>query len=126
MKKKFQNFILRLTVLSLLLGLVVYLMNHFLPAGIISPAAPYLLILFYLISAIVHYILLKITTLNPRKFVGYFMLATALKLLTYLIVVVVYVFNVKTGILSFTLTFFTMYIVYTIFEVTMILRQTKD
>lgn len=126
MKKKLQSFILRLTLLSLLIGLVVYLLNLFLPAGIISPATPYLLILFYFISAIVHYILLKITTLNPRKFVGYFMLATVLKLMTYLIVVVVYVFNVKTGILSFILTFFTIYIVYTIFEVTMILRQTKD
>ena len=126
MKKKYQKFILRLTILSLVLGILVYLLNHFLPAGIIPPAMPYLIILFYLITAIVHYILLRITAMNPRKFVGYFMLATTLKLMSYLVVIVVYVFNVKEGILPFILSFFALYIVYTVYEVITILAQTKE
>ena len=126
MKKKYQQFILRLTILSLILGLLAYLLHRFLPAGIISPALPYLFILFYVITAIVHYFLLRITVLNPRKFVGYFMLATFLKLMNYLIVVVVYAFYVKEGMLPFILSFFTLYIVYTVFEVVTILAQTKE
>jgi len=126
MKKKYQQFILRLTILSLILGLLAYLLHRFLPAGIISPALPYLFILFYVITAIVHYALLRITVLNPAKFVGYFMLATFLKLMNYLIVVVVYAFYVKEGILPFILSFFTLYIVYTVFEVATILAQTKE
>ncbi len=126
MRKKYQHFILRLTILSLALGVLVFIMNWLLPAGIISPATPYLIILFYVITAIVHYVLLRITALNPRKFVGYFMLATSLKLMNYLIVVVVYVFYVKEGILSFILTFFILYIIYTVFEVATILAQTKE
>jgi len=126
MKKKYQHFILRLTILSLALGALVFILNWLLPSGIISPATPYLIILFYVITAIVHYVLLRITALNPRKFVGYFMLATSLKLMNYLIVVVVYVFYVKEGILSFILTFFILYIIYTIFEVATILVQTKE
>jgi len=126
MRKKYQHFILRLTLLSLVLAMLVFLLDRFLPSGIISPATPYLLILFYAITAVVHYVLLKITILNPRKFVGYFMLATFLKLLNYLIVIIVYVFFVKEGILSFILSFFTLYIVYTIFEVVTILAQTKE
>lgn len=126
MRKKYQHFILRLTILSLALGVLVFIMNWLLPAGIISPATPYLIILFYVITAIVHYVLLRITALNPRKFVGYFMLATSLKLMNYLIVVVVYVFYVKEGILSFILTFFILYIIYTVLEVATILVQTKE
>jgi len=126
MRKKYQHFILRLTILSLALGVLVFILNWLLPSGIISPATPYLIILFYLITAIVHYVLLRITALNPRKFVGYFMLATSLKLMNYLIVVVVYVFYVKEGILSFILTFFILYIIYTVLEVATILVQTKE
>jgi len=125
MRKKYQQFILRLTILSLILGLLAFIMNRFLPAGLISPALPYLFILFFVITAIVHFVLLRITTLNPGKFVGYFMLATFLKLMIYLIVVVVHAFYVKEGILSFILSFFTLYIIYSVFEVVSILAQTK-
>jgi len=126
MKKKYQKFLVRLTILSLILGLLAYLLNRFLPDGIISPALPYLLLLFYFVTAIVHYVLLRITLMNPRKFVSYFMLATFLKLMNYLIVIVVYVFFVKSGILQFILAFFALYIFYTIFEVVTILVQTKE
>lgn len=125
MTKKFNQFIWRLTLISLAAGLLAYLLNRFLPAGIITGVLPFLIIMFYLITALVHYILLKITALNPRKFVGYFMLATSLKLMIYLVVIVVYVFSVKEGILSFILSFFALYIIYTVFEVVMILNQTK-
>lgn len=126
MRKKYLQFIIRLTILSLILGLLAFILSRFLPDGMISPALPYLFILFYVITALVHYILLRITALNPGKFVSYFMLATFLKLMNYLIVVVVYVFYVKEGILPFILSFFILYIFYTVFEVFTILAQTKE
>lgn len=126
MRKKYLQFIIRLTILSLILGLLAFILSRFLPDGMISPALPYLFILFYVITAIVHYILLRITVLNPRKFVSYFMLATFVKLMNYLIVVVVYAFYVKEGILPFILSFFILYIFYTVFEVVTILAQTKE
>jgi hypothetical protein len=126
MRKKYLQFIIRLTILSLALGLLAFILSRFLPDGFISPAIPYLIILFHVITAIVHYILLRITTMNPRKFVSYFMLATFIKLMNYLIVVVVYTFYVKEGILPFILSFFILYIFYTVFEVVTILAQTKE
>ena len=126
MRKKYIQFIIRLTILSLVLGLLAFILKRFLPSGVVSPAIPYLIVLFHVITAIVHYILLRITTLNPRKFVSYFMLATFLKLMIYLIVVIVYIFYVKEGILSFILSFFILYIFYTVFEVVTILAQTKE
>ncbi|MCK9400393.1 MAG: hypothetical protein M0Q51_10440 [Bacteroidales bacterium] len=126
MRKKYLQFVIRLTILSLILGLLAFILSRFLPGGMISPALPYLFILFYVITALVHYILLRISALNPRKFVSYFMLATFLKLMNYLIVVVVYAFYVKEGILPFILSFFILYIFYTVFEVVTILAQTKE
>jgi len=126
MRKKYQKFLLELTILSMILGLLDFLLSRFLTDSIISPAIPYLLILFYVATALVHYILLRITVLNPRKFVGYFMLATFIKLMSYMIVIVVYAFYVKEGILPFILSFFTLYIIYTVFEVAAILAQTKE
>ena len=126
MRKKYQQFIIRLTILSLITGAIVFFLNRLFSPEYISPALPWLIILFYAVAAVVHYVLLRITALNPRKFVGYFMLATSLKLMVYLVVLVIYVFNVKDGILAFVLSFFILYIIYTVFEVITILSQTKE
>lgn len=126
MKKKFVKFIIRLTVISVIAEALTFLLKSILPPGVISPALPWLIVLFYFITAAVHSILLKISVMNPRRFVGYFMLATFLKLFIYLIVMVVYVFNVKEGMLAFVLAFFGLYIIYTVFEVMTILNQTKE
>jgi hypothetical protein len=126
MRKKYQKFIIQLTILSLIIGVIVAILNRLFSPGIISPALPWLIALFYIVTALVHLILLRITTLNPRKFVGFFMLATTVKLMVYLIVLVVYVFFVKEGLLAFILSFFILYIIYTIFEVFTFLSQTKE
>ena len=126
MRKKYLQFILRLTILSLILGLVAFILSRLFPDGIIPPALPYLFLLFYVTGALVHYVLLRITALNPRKFVSYFMLATFFKLMNYLIVIVVYTIYVKEGLLPFILSFFILYIIYTVFEVATILAQTKE
>lgn len=126
MRKKYQQFIIRLTIISLILGFLILILGMILPQGIISAFLPLLLILFFVVTAIVHYVLLKITVLNPGKFVGYFMLATFLKLMIYLIVVLIFAFNVKEGVLPFILSFFTLYIIYSVFEVVSILAQTKE
>lgn len=117
---------IRLVALSLLAGLAAYLLSRFTSTGTITRAYPWLILLFFVITALVHWVLLKITELNPRKFVGYFMLATTLKLLNYLIVIVIYVLTVKTEVLPFILAFFALYIIYTVFEVATILSQTRS
>jgi len=126
MKKKFLNFLIKLILLTLLAGLLAFILNLLFPQNVITGAFPYLLGLFFVVTAIVHYVLLRITLLKPAKFVSYFMLATFLKLMNYMIVVVVYVLFVKEGILSFVINFFVLYIIYTLFEVVSILSQTKE
>jgi hypothetical protein len=126
MRKKYLQFLIRLTVLSLVLALIAYILSRFLPDGMIPRVLPYLFLLFYVIGALIHFVLLRITAMNPRKFVSYFMLATFFKLMNYLIVIFVYIFYVKEGILPFILSFLILYIIYTVFEVVTILAQTKE
>jgi hypothetical protein len=126
MKQKYLQFFLRLTLLTLLIGLISWMLDRLLPDKTINPAYPYIISLFYIITALIHYVLLRITRLKPRRFVSYFMLATFVKLIVYFTAVLLYVFNFREYILSFIITFFVLYIFYTVFEVILILLQTRE
>ena len=127
MRKKYQQFIIRLTILSLLAGILAYLLSLLFSAEIITPAIYWLIVLFFSVTAAVHFFLLRITLMKPVKFVGYFMLATFVKLFIFLIVMVAYAFSIKREeVLAFVLGFFTLYIIYTTVEVVSILSQTKE
>jgi hypothetical protein len=126
MKHKYGQFLMRLTIMTVLIGAVCFILGTMLPGNTISPAYPFILVLFYLITAGIHYFLLRITRLNPRRFVSYFMLATFIKLIVYFSAVLVYVFNFREEVLSFIVTFFVLYIFFTVFEVVLILKQTKE
>ena len=126
MKQKYSRFFIRLIILTLALFGIAWIMDFMLPEHAISRAYPYILILFFLVTASVHFVLLRISALKPQKFVTSFMLATLVKLVIYLIVVLVYVFSYHSDILSFILTFFVLYLIYTAFEVIFLLSQTRE
>ena len=126
MKQKYGQFLLRLTIMTALLGVVCFILDTFLPDNTINRVYPYILSLFFLVTAGIHYILLRITRLNPRRFVSYFMLATFIKLIIFFSAVLIYVFTYREEVLSFIITFFVLYIFYTVFEVVLILKQTKE
>jgi len=116
----------RLVIFSLVMVFIAFLLDAVLPEGSLPAALPYLFVLFFSVTIAVHWVLLKITELKPAKFVSYFMLATFGKLIIYLIVILIYVFTRKEQLLAFILSFFILYIFYTVFEVVSILSQTKE
>lgn len=124
MKQKYSRFIVRLIFLTLFIGLAGWALGILFPEAVTS-AFPAMLGLFFIVTAGIHYILLRITGLNPRRFVSYFMLATSLKLIIYLGAVLFYVFTVRADLLTFIATFMVLYLVFTIFEVILILKQSK-
>jgi hypothetical protein len=126
MKQKYTRFFVRLFIMTLLVALAAWALSAFLPEGTVSRAFPLILLLFFTTTAIIHYVLLKITVLNPRRFTSYFMLATFVKLVVYFIAVLVYLFNNRQDALPFIATFMIIYIIYTVFEVALILQQTKN
>jgi hypothetical protein len=125
MTGKLKQFFFRLLIFSICLGLIAWTLGLILPEGTLTPALPWLFALFFGVSIVVHWIVLRISELKPSRFVSYFMLATFGKLLIYIIAVLAYVFTRKEGLLPFIVAFFLLYIFYTVFEVSSILKQTK-
>lgn len=125
MTGKLKQFFIRLVLFSICLGLIAWALGLILPEGTLPLALPWLFVMFFIVSLLVHWIVLRISELKPSRFVSYFMLATFGKLLIYIIAVLAYVFTKKEGLLPFIVAFFLLYIFYTVFEVTSILKQTK-
>jgi hypothetical protein len=126
MKTKINKFFIRLVLFSLGLICLAFLLGMALPEGTLPDALPVLFLLFFSVTLAVHWVILKITELKPARFVSYFMLATFAKLVIYFIAVLIYVFTRKDHLLPFILSFFILYIFYTVFEVANTLSQTKD
>jgi len=117
-----RKFIIRLIVLSLILGTIAYGLTFFLPKTYFSPALPFLFPFFFSATLILFYFLLKSAEKKFASFVNRFMLATFLKLLVYITFLLVYVFTRKEDAIPFIFSFFILYVVYTVFEVIAILK----
>lgn len=125
MRKAFYKFVYSLALFTAVLGIIAIILKYTLPEKIIPASLPLLFLLFIIVSATVHYFLLKSATYSGSKFVSFFMATTFLKLFIYLIIIILYALLVKVNLVSFILTFFILYLLYTAFEVVMILRQTN-
>ena len=125
MNQNFKAFIIGLIVMSVILGIITYLLGLVLPAGFISPAVPSLILFFLVVTLLVHYILQKATGNNGRKFVNAFMLATLVKFFAYMPLIFVYMYFNRDDLLPFVIGFFILYLCYTIFEVASILRFSR-
>lgn len=82
--------------------------------------------LFFVFStALIHLILVKVAEKDPKRFVGYFMGITAIKLFGYLIIITIYALIKREAALGFTLWFLVLYLLYSGFEVVMLLKHFK-
>ena len=118
----FRNFIIRLTVFSVILGIITFGLTFFLPAGYFSPVLPFLFPFFYSANIIVFYFLIKSMQKKFSSFINRFMLATFVKLMIYMTVLLAYIFTQKEDAVHFILAFFVLYVAYTVFEVVSMLR----
>jgi hypothetical protein len=85
----------------------------------------YLLVPFVmLVTSSVHYILMKVSS-NPRTFIGKFVAFSGLKLIIFLIAILVYAFLIKNEVVIFMLGFLITYFVFTILEISAILKFLK-
>jgi hypothetical protein len=125
MKNNYRYFLVRLSLFTLILIIISTALWYSLPEGIIPIILPYMFVLFFGVTALTHYILLKTTRLSPMKFVSYYMLSTFVRLLVYLAAVLVYVILNKDHVINFIIAFFILYIFYTVFEVAHFISQTK-
>ena len=125
MKSSFFTFAKNTFFFTIILALICFIISYFLPVKYITPTLPYLFIFFFAVTLFVHYVLMKACEKRMSKFVNFFMLATFLKLMLYIMILVIYVLFNRSDAIPFILTFFIIYLFFTVFEIISILSFIK-
>lgn len=120
-----KKFVLQLLVIATLLALISFLVFSRIPQEWTSPAWPFLLLFFVGSNLILYLLYLRAQAKKLSKFANFFMLATFLKLVVYLAIIVVYLLFNRSDVVPFVLTFFVYYIIFTAFEVVSVSKSAK-
>ena len=120
-----KSYLIKIFVLSIITSLITFLVYSFLFKEYYLNIFPYIILFFMIIGILFQSILVRISKKNISKFSTFFMLFSTLKLFAYIIFIVLYLVLNKQHALAFILYFFTLYIVYTAFEVIVILPEIK-
>ena len=93
----------------------------------ITPHWHYLLMLFVIVSAVIFRKATEIRKKNDaHKLINFNMIATILKLIVYLTIIVVYVVNNPEDKITFIITFLTYYLCFSFFETFMLVRNNNN
>ena len=125
MKHNYLDFLKKLLIYTVILGVIGYLIVSILPDEYITPTLPYLFVFFFSVTLIVHYILLKVSLKRVANFVNYFMLLTFGKLIFFLSVILIYALLYRDDAPQFIISFFILYVFFTAFEVALSLSNSK-
>jgi len=125
MNPSLATFAKRMLVVSISAGIVSLALYFILPHNWFSPSLPWLFVFYYACGIISFRILQQSLQKRFNRFVGVFMLTTALKLFLFIAIMIIYSFLNKNDAVAFLLNFFVLYLVYTVFEVTEILRLAR-
>ena len=119
------QFLKKLIILTVAVFLVFYAVAYFLPVELVTPAMPYLILLSASVTLLFHYVIIKASEKKFSRFISYFMIATALKLLLYIIIIFLYVYLNRSDTLPFVITFLLLYIIFSVFEIINLLKIQK-
>ena len=116
-KSVYLNLLKRLLIISLIPGSIAAILYFTLPENFITPALPFLILFFIAVTLISTYILIKSAHKKFLKFLNIYLLSTVIKLFLLVAVMVMYILFNKADLIPFTISFFILYLYYTIFEV---------
>ena len=118
-------FFLKLLVFSAVMWVADLCWNRFVPANSI-PHPEVIIGVFFLITALFHYIITKNKDARPQVIVRYYMSGTVLRLFLYIIILLLYRFIDKPTLVPFAIAFVLHYFLFTAFEVTALMKQFKS
>ena len=125
MKKLIRKFILRIIILTLVLAGITGLIFYFLIPKQYFDTLPLLLIIFPIISTIVHIQLLKSSQKSLSRFNIAFMLSFMLKMFVYVGLAATIISLETENRMSFIITVLLFYLIYTVFDIKIILDDLK-
>jgi len=86
---------------------------------------PFLILIFLFVNSVVFFIFYRSLNKSNNQFIRGFMLSTIIKLMTYLILVLVYVLSFPKSAIPFAITLSILYIVYTAYDLFIMLSLLK-
>jgi hypothetical protein len=125
MKSIYIDFLRKVIIFSVILSFIATGLLFLLPKTYFTPALPYLFIFFLSVTLISYYILIQAAQHKFIRFLNYYLLTTTVKLLLFIAVLITYIMLNRKDAVPFALSFFILYLCYTIFEVVMIVGYSK-
>jgi len=126
MKNNVLVFIFKLSAYTLFICLVYFFSRNLVPQKFYFEKTPLLILFFFVVTLIFHTGLLDSAKKNYGRMVTYYMMATALKLFLFLGIIIGYGL-LKTGkSVAFISNFFVLYVLFTVFEVTLVYFQFRS
>ncbi len=121
------SYLLKLVLFSVLVLVLIFCWNQFIPPEYTSPHAYFIALFFFLFSFITHLSLVKsLSSSNKNEFTFRYMTASGIKLFLSLIIIVIYAMTRKQGLLPFAILFIFNYFLFTGFEIAILLKQLKS
>lgn len=121
-----KKFSFRIIVFSAVIAALTVIFQWLRPAYA-TPALPFIVLFFFVITLTTIYIVLRNTTgTDGRKFVSSYMLSRIIKIFSCLIFLVLYLLLNKNDSLRFAIAFLVIYFLYSIFEVVVLKKENQD
>lgn len=125
MNQFMKRFLIRSVILSLILLIAGWILYTQIIPQHYSNVLPFILILLFLTTNLIHAYLLRIAEKNISKFTTQFMAMSSLKMLLYLVIIIGYIWIGRAQAETVCINFFVAYIGFTIMEVTEISRVVR-
>jgi hypothetical protein len=123
LKNSLTKFLISTLLFSAALAGVAFILSK--ATAIIHPHIYIILLYFFIVTMMFHLGLVASLKGRPQQFIRYFMGATTLKLLVHIAAVIIFALLNKADAINFILSFFVVYIVFTVYEVRFALKLNK-
>ena len=120
-----KKYLKKVLIFSILIGLIAFILYSTLLKEYYLPVFPYLFLFFILINISVHWFMMSAGKKRPATFSAYYMGTVSLKLFIYLIFLVIYVLADKKNAAVFIVSFFILYVLFSVFETVALLKDFK-
>ena len=126
MREKLRKYIFQLTFLQVACLIIGYAIFRIAIPQYYFSLYPYVAVFFFSLGTITIFSILNATKKENRKYFNVFMIIKMIKLFSIIIIVALYAMFVRENTISFLLTFFTCYLIYSIFEAYVSMKLNKD